>query len=76
MRRLELVVVPAAAARPTTKPTLRDPTGHLHLPGGLVLATSEIGPVLSTAGRQAPTPKPAAGVDDLLRGSTALRARL
>jgi hypothetical protein len=42
MRRLELVVVPAAAARPTTKPNLRDLTGHLHLPGGLVLANSEI----------------------------------
>ena len=74
MRRLALVVVPVATPRTDKRPGLADLLGHLHLPGGLVLAQSAIGPVLSTATRQVPAPAAKHEVDDLLRGSTALRA--
>ncbi len=73
MRRLPLVVVPAGTPRPDARPRLRDLLGHLHLPGGLVLAESAIGPVLA-AGRQAPAAGAPLGVDDVLRGSATLRA--
>jgi len=74
MRRLVLVVVPVATPRPADKPSLGDLFGHLHLPGGLVLAQSAEGLVLSAAGRAAPAPAALGGVDDLLRDSASLRA--
>jgi hypothetical protein len=74
MRRLPLVVVPIATPRVQGRPRVAELVGHLHLPGGLVLADSDIGPTLSAAGRQSPPPVAARRVDDLLRGSAALRA--
>ena len=73
MRRLALVVVPVATPRPADKPNLGDLSGHLHLPGDLVLAQSAAGLVLSRATRDAPAPATRGGVDDLLRDSSALR---
>jgi len=73
MRRLPLVVVPAATPRSDPRPGLGSLVGHLHLPGGLVLAESVTGPVMTGPDRGNPAPVGAAVVDDLLRGSTALR---
>jgi hypothetical protein len=74
MRRLALVVVPLARPRSDPRPRIGELLGHLHLPGGLVLAQAETGPVLSAATRRVPVPIAARGVDDLIRGSAALHA--
>jgi hypothetical protein len=74
MRRLALVVAPAAAPRSYRRPALTSLVGHLHLPGGLVVADSAAGSVLTGAGRHARAPTAVTPVDELLRGSTALRA--
>ena len=74
MRRLVLVVVPLARPRSDPRPRIGELLGHLHLPGGLVLAQADTGPVLSAATRRAPVPVAARGVDDLIRGSAALHA--
>jgi hypothetical protein len=74
MRRLMLVVAPLARPRADPRPRVGELIGHLHLPGGLVLAQSGTGPVLSAATRRAPVPVATRGVDDLIRGSAALQA--
>jgi hypothetical protein len=74
MRRLALVVVPLARPRSNPRPRIGELLGHLHLPGGLVLAEADTGPVLSAATRRSPVPVAARGVDDLIRGSTSLHA--